>query len=259
MARRSRRSNIWSTIGFIPLVLIYIPMLWLGLTSLNANPLGGDILPLTLDNYRSLIADSAWHSPFKASVILSVVVATCVSIIALGFVRGIRSSKVEGYWIGLTLIPLFVPGMVLGSSLFAVLKITKIIPVGNISLMLIQGMWGMPFAVLVLWVVYKRFDARLIEAAKDLGASPQQAFVTVELPLVLPGFFGAWLFSFLLAFNELERSLFVKGFEVTMPIYNWIMATSQQSQIPIIYALGTTLMLFTIPIVAFIFTKMFNK
>jgi hypothetical protein len=53
-----------------------------------------------------------------------------------------------------------------------------------------------------------------------------------------PGIAGAGFFGFLLSFNELLRSVFLRGSETTMPIYNRTMAASQQSQVPIIFALS---------------------
>jgi putrescine transport system permease protein len=45
----------------------------------------------------------------------------------------------------------------------------------------------LPFMVLPLYAALDRFDASLLEAAADLGATPWTAFRTVTLPMVWPG------------------------------------------------------------------------
>jgi len=44
-----------------------------------------------------------------------------------------------------------------------------------------------PFLILPLYATLERLDWRLVEAARDLGASPRQAFWRVTVPLSRPG------------------------------------------------------------------------
>lgn len=54
----------------------------------------------------------------------------------------------------------------------------------------------MPFMVLPIYAVLEKFDVRLLEAARDMGASHWRAFVTITLPLSLPGIVAGCLFVF---------------------------------------------------------------
>ena len=45
----------------------------------------------------------------------------------------------------------------------------------------------------------------------------------------------------------------------TMPVWNWIMAASQQSQVPIIFALATIVLLVTLPLLAGVFWLLFVR
>ena len=56
-----------------------------------------------------------------------------------------------------------------------------------------------PYAVLPLYANMKGIDARLVPAARGLGASATQAFVQVYLPLSVPGIIGAGLLVFILS------------------------------------------------------------
>jgi len=67
--------------------------------------------------------------------------------------------------------------------------------------------WGIPFGFLVMLAVWNRYDARIEEAARDLGADQKRTFREVTLPLVWTGIFGCFLFGFTLAWNDYDRSV----------------------------------------------------
>ena len=60
----------------------------------------------------------------------------------------------------------------------------------------------LPFMVLPLYVTLEKLDWGLLEAASDLGARPLAAFLTVTLPLSLPGIVAGCLLVFIPAVGE---------------------------------------------------------
>ena len=60
----------------------------------------------------------------------------------------------------------------------------------------------LPFMVLPLYATLERMDESLLEAAMDLGARPWKAFVTVTLPLSLPGIVAGAMLVFIPAMGE---------------------------------------------------------
>jgi len=60
----------------------------------------------------------------------------------------------------------------------------------------------LPFMVLPLYARLERLDATVLEAAADLGARPWRAFLTVTLPLSLPGILAGCLLVFIPALGE---------------------------------------------------------
>jgi spermidine/putrescine transport system permease protein len=60
----------------------------------------------------------------------------------------------------------------------------------------------LPFMALPLYVSLEQMDERLIEAAKDLYASPLQAFLRVTLPLSAPGIVAGTLLTFIPAAGD---------------------------------------------------------
>ncbi|HEU5280356.1 MAG TPA: ABC transporter permease [Gaiellaceae bacterium] len=59
-----------------------------------------------------------------------------------------------------------------------------------------------PFMALPLYVSLEQVDPRLLEAARDLYASPVQAFVRVTLPLSAPGIVAGTLLTFIPAAGD---------------------------------------------------------
>lgn len=247
----------WGGLG--ALALTYIPILWLAVTSFSFNPLSGKPLPLSLRNYEQLFADPGWDKPLMVSMLVSVCVAGVTTIVAVLVGRSIARMDKPLWVILLALIPLFVPGMTLGAGVFVWIRSVLGLQLGYWSVFLGQMIWSMPFALLVVLVVSVRFDRVLLEAAEDLGAGPWRRFWDIELPLIRAGVVGAWLFSFLLSFNELERTIFLRGLTTTMPVYNWEMASSQQTQVPILFALSTIIFAVTLPVIGYFFWILFTR
>jgi spermidine/putrescine transport system permease protein len=74
----------------------------------------------------------------------------------------------------------------------------------------------MPFAALPLYVALERIDHRLVEAGKDLYASPSVAFRKVVLPLSFPGIFAAIILTFVPATGDYVNSVVLGGSGTTM-------------------------------------------
>jgi ABC-type spermidine/putrescine transport system permease subunit II len=263
LLRRLSRWNGWPTVaktaGFAAITLIYIPLVWLAIMSISESPLSGIPYPLTLDHYGALMDDERWLPPLQLSLVLSTLVAIVCMVIATMVGRAITRMRRPGPVLLLTLLPLFVPGLTMGAALFIFLRTILALKLGVWSIFLAQLVWALPFALLLVLVIASRFDLRLLEAAEDLGAPPWRRFWDIEMPLLRPGIFGAGVFGFLLSFNELLRSLFVRGVDTTMPIYNWAMAASQQSQVPIIFSLATIVLVVTLPVMGVFFWFLFVK
>jgi putrescine transport system permease protein len=55
------------------------------------------------------------------------------------------------------------------------------------------------------------FDRSLEDAARDLGATPVRAFLTVTLPLTLPAIAAGFLLAFTLSLDDLVIASFTSG------------------------------------------------
>ncbi len=60
----------------------------------------------------------------------------------------------------------------------------------------------LPFMVLPLYATLSKLDPTLLEAAADLGARPFRAFLSITLPLSLPGILAGFMLVFIPAVGE---------------------------------------------------------
>jgi putative spermidine/putrescine transport system permease protein len=97
--------------------------------------------------------------------------------------------------------------------------------------------WTLPFGLLIMFAIFNRFNPSYEEAARDLGASPWQAFRYVVLPIILPSVVGIGLFGFTLSWDEIARSSQAIGEVNTLPLELQGLTTTVTK--PDIYALGT--------------------
>jgi putrescine transport system permease protein len=74
----------------------------------------------------------------------------------------------------------------------------------------------LPFMVLPLYATLEKLDTSLLEAAADLGARPLTAFLTVTLPLSLPGIVAGCLLVFIPSIGEFVIPDLLGGTETLM-------------------------------------------
>lgn len=122
------------------------------------------------------------------------------------------------------LLPLIVPGIVLGLALY-VFQVEIEIFTGLPILGSMGGLvWGhvllvIPWATRLITASLVGFDRTLEEAAQNLGANRFTTFRRVTVPMILPGVVAGAIFGFVASFGNLEMSLFLVGpGRTTLPI-----------------------------------------
>jgi len=124
----------------------------------------------------------------------------------------------------LLLLPILVPGIVLGTSLYVfhveVTILTTLPILGSIA-GLVAGhiLIVIPWSVRLITASLAGFDRNIEEAAQNLGATPTRTFFRITLPTIRPGIVAAALFGFVVSFGNLEMSMFLVGAgRTTLPI-----------------------------------------
>jgi putative spermidine/putrescine transport system permease protein len=124
----------------------------------------------------------------------------------------------------LLLLPIVVPGIVLGTSLYVfhveLTSATELPILGSIA-GLVAGhvLLVIPWSVRLVSASLAGFDRTMEEAAQNLGATPVTTFFRITLPAIRPGIVAAALFGFVVSFGNLEMSMFLVGAgRTTLPI-----------------------------------------
>jgi ABC-type spermidine/putrescine transport system permease subunit II len=225
--------------GYAAVLMIYAPIVGLLVLSFSAQPLSGVPWPLTLAWYRDLFARGAqWLPPTGLSVATGLLVAVLSTSAATLVGRALPHLRQRTGLLASFLIVLFLPGLVVGVALLLFYRVLLGIGTGLWSIALAHFVWAFPFSLLCILLVAVRFDLRLIDAARDLGASRWRRFADIELPLLRPGVAASLFFGFLLSFNELPRTIYVHGPRITLPYYLWTESAAHSTQVAFVYALS---------------------
>ncbi len=103
----------------------------------------------------------------------------------------------------------------------------------------------LPLTILTLFSTMVRIDLRLVDAATIHGASPWRAFVTVFLPLSLPGVYAACLLLFVSALGFYVTPALLGGPEQTMISQTIMVIASDLLDWPLASAAGVLLLVVT--------------
>jgi putative spermidine/putrescine transport system permease protein len=258
--RRTKQRRDWTKIGLgtyfaVFLFFLYIPTILMAILSFqgsNGNltfPFEG---PAGFGWWRSLWDSSligygqnadairaATFQSLRLSLAAGGIVAVLGFMLSMAFRRRwrFRTDSVAFYAIMLALMtPAFLVG--LGNQLLW--KAMSVTPSFWHTALGANVVWGIPFAFLVMLAVWNRYDKRIEEAARDLGADQKRTFWEVTLPLVWTGIFGSFLFGFTLMWNDYDRTVLLNnGYDtLTLPLQIGGMTFSQAIR-PDLYALGT--------------------
>lgn len=110
--------------------------------------------------------------------------------------------------------PLVLPEIVLSVALLVFMTFAGL-SLGYGSMIVGHVLVSIPFATLIIRAAAASLDARLEDAAADLGANEWQAFRMVTLPQLMPALATAFILSATLSFDNLVMSTFTSGVGTT--------------------------------------------
>src|SRR5699024_12748423 len=100
----------------------------------------------------------------------------------------------KGLLNGLLFVLMMSPEIVLAISLLTLFLLIGL-QLGFVSLLLAHITFCLPFVVITVFARLSSLDERLMEAARDLGASESTMVRTVLIPVVLPAVMAGWLLA----------------------------------------------------------------
>ncbi|MFV0335707.1 MAG: ABC transporter permease [Tropicimonas sp.] len=177
-----------------------------------------------LSSYARVMGDSlpAVLNSFKFALSAVVLIAIASGLISYLIVR--RETAVSGAIDVLMMVPYLVPGVVMAIGFVTTFRTGWFDLTGTMAIIvMILFIRRLPYGVRSTTTTLRQIKPSMEEAAINLGASPLKAFVTVTLPLILPGLIVGSLMSFITAINELSSTLILyNSGTITMPVKTYI-------------------------------------
>lgn len=220
-------------------LFLYGPILTLIVLSFNESRFRGKWGGFSLKWYESLfssrdIMDALWTTLLLALV--SALVATILGT-AAAFAMNRMKQLPRVVLMTVTNIPMLNADIVTGISLM-LLFLALNYKLGFSSVLFAHITFNLPYVVLSVLPKLKQMNKSVYEAALDLGASRQYAFLKVIFPDILPGILTGFLLSFTMSLDDFVITHFTKGAGIDT-LSTKIYAEVRKGIKPEIYALST--------------------
>jgi spermidine/putrescine transport system permease protein len=242
----SRRSPWLWLAGFLAYAFLYAPLVIVVAYSFNDSRLNAEWVGFTLSWYEKLFGNEKMLKAAWNSLVIGLT-ASAVSTV-LGTMAGYAMYQYKMRLLPvLVLAPIAIPEILMGVSLlifFVMLNIT----LGMVSIVLSHIAFCVGFVAIVVRSRLAGMDESLTEAARDLGATPWQAFRLVTLPLIMPGVVAGALMAFTLSIDDFVITFFTAGVgSSTLPLQIYTMVKIAVT--PEVNAVSTLLMLLTLALI----------
>lgn len=196
--------------------------------------LRGFLAGLDLDNFRLIAGDDLYWSSYLAS--LRIAALTTLAALAIGYPLAYAMAAAPRRWqsalVVLVILPFWTSFLIRVYAWIGILRPDGMLDAAlqwlglaasplrllNTETAVLLGMVYsyLPFMVLPLFSSLQKLDRTLLEAASDLGAGPARAFLSVTLPMSLPGILAGSALVFIPAIGEFVIPDLLGGPDTTM-------------------------------------------
>ena len=210
------RGFYWGTVAGLLLPFVLVVAMSFKDGSIVSFPLG----KLSGRWYWALLDDAdAQHA-----VVISVGIAVCSTglALALGIWSALAFAVVPSRaWrlvlLGGAMVPLVTPGIIHAIALRIFIREVGLDP-GLFAVIFGHAVHAMPYVVIMVAARLTSMPPSLMEAARNLGASPFQCFRHIVLPWLSPAVLGATMLALLTSFDDFVRSFFLGAYQATLPV-----------------------------------------
>lgn len=227
-------------------LFLYLPLVIVVVFSFNDSKLNAEWVGFTWKWYGKLFQNQEMLTAAMNSLIIAAVTSGVATI--LGTLAGLAMHQRRQRLLQiLVLAPIAMPEILMGVSLL-VLFIMLNMTLGLISITLAHITFCIGFVALAVQARISSLDPALIEAARDLGATPWRCFREITLPLLLPGILAGALMAFTLSLDDFVITFFTAGVgSSTLPLQIYSMVKIAVT--PEVNAVSTLLMLLTLVVI----------
>ena len=201
----------------LPIIVVF-PIAFTNSPFLSFPPQG-----FSLRWFDAFLFSPVWQSSFLRS--FGVAIVTALASTALGIGAALALTRLPPRWtkpvFAFLLAPLIVPRIVVAVGLFYLFSRMGLVGT-DLGLTIGHTVLAIPYVVVTMAAALKRFDWRLDDAAKILGASAFARLRTIQLPMMIGSVAAALQMAFIISFDELTIAIFVSGgMKNTLPKQMW--------------------------------------
>lgn len=242
-----RRSRFSVAVTGLVLAFFYLPILVLVANSFNPARFSSRWQGFSLVWYRRLFESPEIWQALRNTLVIAVTVTTVSVVLGTAAAYALHryaASRLQRVHYTLIYQPLVVPEVLMGISLLMAF-VAAGVPLGLVTIILAHITFCTSFVAMTVLGRLQDFDFTIVEAARDLGASPWQSARKVLLPALMPGIVAGGLLAFTLSIDDFVITFFVAGpGSTTLPlrIYSMIKFGAP----PMINALSTLLLAVTV-------------
>ncbi|KDD79209.1 spermidine/putrescine ABC transporter permease PotC [Glaesserella parasuis] len=231
---------------FVVYAFLYIPIIILIINSFNADRYGLSWKGFSWNWYERLFNNDTLTQAATNSITIAFFSATLATLIgaltAIALYRyRFRGKQFVG---GMLFVVMMSPDIVMAVSLLALFMLVGV-ALGFWSLLFAHITFCLPYVVVTVSSRLNDFDAKMLEAAKDLGANEFTILRKILFPLLLPAIVSGWLLSFTISLDDVVVSSFVTSasYEV-LPLK--IFSLVKTGVTPEVNALATIMIVFSL-------------
>ena len=222
----------------------------------------------TLDTFKRIMGLANFKRAITNTLKVGFLVGIASSLIGLLFAYvevyvKLKSNFTSGLFKVVSMLPVVSPPFVLSLSMIMLfgkagiitrflLKIYDNNVYGFWGIAIVQTLTFFPVCYMMLKGLLKNIDPSLEEAARDMGASRSKVFMTVTLPLILPGLGNAFLVTFIESIADFANPMIIGGSYDTLATTIYLQITGAYDKAG---AAAMAVVLLTITLLMFIVQK----
>ncbi len=239
----NKMSKVFLFGGIFTFLFLYIPLIVLILYSFNDSKINVGWVGFTLKWYKVLFNDKEIINAGINSLLIAFT-SSSISVV-LGTLAGVALHRYKIPLLSaLVMVPVAAPELLVGVSLllfFLLINFT----LGYASIILAHTAFSISFVAIAVKSRMFGMDDSIIDAARDLGASPFKAFWLILIPTILPGVIAGGLMAFTLSVDDFVITFFTAGVgSTTLPLAIYSML--KMGVTPEVNAASTIIILFTL-------------
>lgn len=172
---------------------------------------------LSLRHYQAVLADPTWMWALGQTLVVAILSAALATVAGGMAALVCWQSKNDLTWLlrGLVLAPLVVPTVVSGLGFFNLWAWLGLLDTYT-GIIITYAILTIPYTFTTISASLLLFDPRVEQAARNLGASPAVAILTIIMPAARAGLLSGFLFAFVYVWDEVVVLLFVSSRKIRL-------------------------------------------